>query len=105
MEEKNRKIWVKRGIYLPLAVFCLTFGITWKNQFCLGDVLLNAVGLPAWSQGTTGLHYPAIPAIAGTLLFFYLFASTTREPKKTMSNLLVGTVGLMWILSLLQRMI
>lgn len=105
MEEKNRKIWVKRGIYLPLAVFCLTFGITWKNQFCLGDVLLNAVGLPAWSQGTTGLHYPAIPTIAGTLLFFYLFASTTREPKKTMSNLLVGTVGLMWILSLLQRMI
>ena len=105
MDEKNRKIWVKRGIYLPLAVFCLTFGITWKNQFCLGDVLLNAVGLPAWSQGTTGLHYPAIPTIAGTLLFFYLFASTTREPKKTMSNLLVGTVGLMWILSLLQRMI
>lgn len=101
----DRKVWIRREIYLLLAVFCLAFGITWDNRFCLGDVLLNAVGLPAWSQGTTGLHYPAIPAIAGTLLFFYLFASTTREPKKTMSNLLVGTVGLAWILSLLQRMI
>ena len=103
MEEKNRKIWVKRGIYLPLAMFCLAFGITWKDRFCLGDIILNAVGLPAFSQGTQGLHYPAIPSLIGTLIFFYLFAATTKEPKKTMSNLMVGTVGLMWILSMLQR--
>ena len=99
----DRKIWIRRSIYLLLAAFCLAFGITWDNRFCLGDVLLNRVGFPAWSQGTQGLHYPAIPAIIGTLVFFYLFASTTRDSKKTMSNLIVGTVGLMWLLSLMQR--
>ena len=98
----DRKMWVRRGIYLLLAAFCLAFGFTLDNRFCLGDVILNAVGLPAWSQGTQGLHYPAVLALIGTPVFFYLFASTTKEPKKTMSNLLVGTVGLMWILSMLQ---
>ena len=100
----DRKIWIKRVINLLLAAFFLAFGITWDNRFCLGDVILGAVGLPAWSRGTTGLHYPAIFALIGTPVFFYLFASTTKNTKKTMSNLLVGTVALMWILSLLQRM-
>ena len=100
----DRKIWIKRVICLPLAAFFLAFGITWDNRFCLGDVILGAVGLPAWSRGTAGLHYPAIFALIGTPVFFYLFASTTKNTKKTMSNLLVGTVALMWILSLLQRM-
>ena len=99
-----RTIWIKRVTYLLLAVFFLAFGITWDNRFCLGDVILGAVGLPAWSQGTQGLHYPAIFALIGTPLFFYLFAATTKNPKKTMSNLIVGTVGLMWIISVLQRM-
>ena len=76
----DRKVWIRRGISLLLAIFCLAFGITWDNRFCLGDVILNAVGLPAWSQGTTGLHYPAIPAIAGTLLFFYLFYQPYYSP-------------------------
>lgn len=104
MEEKNRKIWIKRGICLLLAALCLAFGITWEKRFCLGDVILGAVGLPAWSQGTQGLHYPAIFALIGTPFFFYLFASTTKDTKKTMSNLIVGTVGLMWLLSILQRL-
>ena len=99
MEEKNRKIWVKRGIYLPLAVFCLAFGITWKDRFCLGDIILNAMGLPAFSQGTQGLHYPAIPSLIGTLIFFYLFAATTKEPKKTMSNLIVWTAATLAVLT------
>ena len=99
----DRKIWIRRSIYLLMAVFCLAFGITWKDRFCLGDVILNGMGLPAWSEGTQGFHYPAIPAIIGTLFFFYLFASTTGDRKKTMGNLLVGAVGLMWLLSLLQR--
>ena len=100
----DRKIWIRRSIYLLLAAFCLAFGMTWKDRFCLGDVILGSMGLPAWSQGTTGLHYPAIFALIGTPAFFYLFASTTKDTKKTMSNLIVGAVGLMWLLSLLQRM-
>ena len=93
------KIWMKRSIYLLLAAFCLAFGITWDNRFCLGDVILGAVGLPAWSQGTQGLHYPAIPALIGTLVFFYLFAATTKDAKKTMAYLILGTLLLVRLLS------
>ena len=100
----DRNIWIRRVTWLLLAAFFLAFGITWDNRFCLGDVILGAVGLPAWSRGTTGLHYPAISALIGTPLFFYLFAATTKNPKKSMSNLLVGTVALVWLLSMLQRM-
>ena len=99
MEEKNRNLLVKRIVCLLLAAFCLAFGITWDNRFCLGDVILGAVGLPAWSQGTTGLHYPAIPSLIGTLIFFYLFAATTKEPKKTMGNLIVWTVVVLAVLT------
>ena len=99
MEEKNRNVLVKRIVYLLLAVFSLAFGTTWKDKVCLGDIILNAVGLPAWSQGTTGLHYPAIVALIATPVFFYLFASTTKEPKKTMSNLIIWTVAALAILS------
>lgn len=104
MEEKNRKMWVVRSLYLLLAAFCLAFGITWKNRFCLGDMLLDMMGLPAWSKGTQGLHYPAIPSLIGTIVFFYLFSATTKNPKKTMGNLFVGTIVLMYVLSLLLRM-
>lgn len=100
----DRKIWIRRAIWLLLAALCLAIGISWENRFCLGDMLLGALGMPAWSQGTQGLHYPAIIALIGTPFFFWLFASTTRDRKKTMGNLLVGTVVLMWVLSLLQRM-
>lgn len=99
MEEKDGNVLVKRIVYLLLAGFSLAFGITWKDTFCLGDIILNAVGLPAWSQGTTGLHYPAIPSLIGTLIFFYLFASTTKDHKKTMSNLIVWTVVVLAVLT------
>ena len=90
---------IRRVTCLLLAAFFLAFGITWKNKFCLGDVILGAVGLPAWSKGTQGLHYPAIPALIGPLIFFYLFASTTKDTKKTMSKLLVWTVAALAVLS------
>ena len=99
MEENNRKTWVRRGIYLLLAAFCLAFGVTLKNKFCLGDVILNAMNLPAWSRGTQGFHYPAIPALAGTLIFFCLFAATTQKPKRTILYLYLGTVLVMRVLS------
>lgn len=95
----DRKVWIRRVAYLLLAAFCLAFGITWDNRFCLGDVILGAVGLPAWSKGTQGFHYPAIPALIGTLVFFYLFAATTKNSKKTMGNLLAWTVVALAVLS------
>lgn len=103
MEEKNRNTLIQRIVYLLLAALSLAFGITWPNRFCLGDEILGALGLPAWSKGAQGLHYPAIPSLIGTTVFFYLFSATTKNPKKAMGKLFVGTIVLMYILSLLFR--
>ena len=101
MEEKNRETLIKRVIYLVLAAVFLAFGITWDNRFCLGDVVLGALGLPAWSKGTQGFHYPAIPALIGPLVFFYLFAATTQDKSKTMAKLILGTIVASYLINAL----
>lgn len=51
----------KSAVAAALIIFGVVFGINWnKTGFCLGDLLLSPLGLPAWSQGTQGLHYPGI---------------------------------------------
>ena len=101
MKETDRKTLIKRIVYLLLAALFLVFGITWDNRFCLGDVILNAVGLPAWSKGTQGFHYPAIPAMIGSLVFFYLFAATTPDKSKTMAKLILGTIVVSYLINAL----
>jgi hypothetical protein len=50
---------------ISLILFAL--GVIWsaniKRQFCLGDIILNAIGLPAWSNGNSGNHYTIIYAL------------------------------------------
>ena len=102
MEKKT--LAVRCASLLGAAFFSIFGSNIGQRRFCLGDRIFDLLGIPAWSRGTQGLHYPAIIALIGTPFFFWLFASTTRDRKKTMGNLLVGTVALMWVLSLLQRM-
>ena len=56
MKHKKSRI---TAVLLILIGFAL--GVTWnKASFCIGDNLFAALGLPAWSNGTTGTHYPAV---------------------------------------------
>ena len=61
--------WVKRIISIIMIVLGIILGVTWnKNGLCIGDNLFSALGLPAWSYGTSfnrGTHYPAV---IGTIL-------------------------------------
>ena len=50
----------KRIIAVSLIILGLILGVTYKDGFCVGDNLFAASGLPAWSNGTTGTHYPAV---------------------------------------------
>ena len=94
-------LW-KRIISLLCSLFFFVFGANLgSNRFCLGDMILNRLGLPAWSKGTQGLHYPGIIALIGVTVSFYVFASTTKDSKKTMYKLLMGTVALMFLLSMI----
>ena len=71
----------KSVIAIVLIVFGVAFGVNWnKTGFCLGDQFLSFLGLPAWSQGTQGLHYPGI---IGSLLVLagIGLVNTTHTPK------------------------
>ena len=44
-----------------LMILGIVLGVTWNSTgLCVGDNIFLALGLPAWSNGTSGTHYPAI---------------------------------------------
>ena len=97
----KKNTW-KRILSAICAVFFFAFGCDLgETKFCLGDVILNKLGIPVWSRGTQGIHYPAIIGLIGLMAAFYVFASTTKDPKRTMGNLFLATVALLSLLSML----
>ena len=68
-----------------IAAFILTglglvLGVYWNSEkFCIGDELFSAWGLPIWSNGTTGTHYPAIAGIVLILIGTTLFNLAVTE--------------------------
>lgn len=56
--ERRGDIMKKTGWGTSSIVFLL-LGLLWMfniKDFCLGDYILNHVGLKAWTNGTTGYH-------------------------------------------------
>lgn len=96
----EKKTIMTRIISLLGAVFFVGFGSNIGDaRFCLGDRIFAMLGLPAWSEGTQGLHYPGVIGLAGAAFCFYLFASTTQKPSKTVANLILGTILLMYFVN------
>ena len=90
MNHKKRRI-----IAVLLIVVGVVLGVTWNNaRFCVGDNLFVALGLPAWSNGTTGTHYPAVVGSVIILVGIGLLNSTL-QPKAR--RLLWGIVILLLI--------
>ena len=88
------------------ALFFLIFGANLgPSRFCLGDWILNSVGLPAWSQGNQGLHYPGFISLVGLVVCFYFFSATTKDPRKTTAGLILGSIALMMILNFLLNLL
>ena len=57
---KEKKL-TTRIIAILMIASGVVLGVTWNSaKFCIGDNIFNALGLPAWSNGTNGAHYPAI---------------------------------------------
>lgn len=76
MEHKLRN----RILAVALIAAGLLMGITWNSaRFCLGDQLFAALGLPAWSNGTSGLHYPAVVGVGFLLTGGTVLNMTLRE--------------------------
>ena len=87
-------------------MFFLFFGANLgAGKFCLGDWILNGLGLPAWSQGTQGLHYPGIIALIGIVVSFCFFSATTKNPGKTIAWLILGSVVFLYAVNFLLNLL
>lgn len=106
MAKNNFRIIALRVFSVLLVLFSLAFGVTWgKNNFCLGDRVLASLGLPVWSNGTQGTHYPAIIALILLIGGMYLFAATTEKKIRTLRILIVGIIALVVLLNFLSFLV
>lgn len=64
MVETNKKIGLG-SLSILLWVFGIYFSLALGNQAAFGDRVLETIGLSAWSNGDTGIHY--------TILYSFLF--------------------------------
>lgn len=76
-----RILKVKLG-FGTLSVLLFALGsllmTTFKNGFCLGDVVLTSCGLPAWSNNNGGIHltlFYCLAFFAVSVIFGYKFKS------------------------------
>lgn len=76
----SKKLYTKRILAIAILALGLVFGVTLRgSRFCLGDRIFTAVGLPAWSNGTTGTHYPGILGLALILIGIGLMNTTLSK--------------------------
>lgn len=68
---------------VALSVCGALFGGTIRYfDFCLGDRVFSVLGLPAWTNGTTGTHYPALIGAILILAGMTLVNSTWQRSKR-----------------------
>lgn len=60
--QKNKELRIG-SISLILCILGILFSISYKS-FCIGDYILNGVGLSSWSNSGTGIHYTIFYSLA-----------------------------------------
>lgn len=84
-----------RIISILIIAVGVVLGVTWnKTRFCVGDNLFATLGLPAWSNGTTGTHYPAV---VGSVIIFVGIGLLNYTLQTKSRRLLWGIVILLLI--------
>ena len=78
-------------VMLALAWCC---NLSILNGKCLGDIILNVIGLQTWSNGTTGLH---ITIFWSLLLFIPAFFIAIRNKKDLFAKSAMWISGLFCI--------
>lgn len=90
MKKYDMKILSIRIVSVFLACFAIIFGGSWnRTGFCFGDSIFTSLGLPIWSNGISGTHYPAVIGIVLLFLSFFLFACTTEHKARTLRLIFV----------------
>ena len=90
---ENKKL-VNGIIAVALIAFGLVLGVNWGSaKVCFGDRIFLALGLPAWSKGTSGTHYPAIVGSCFILVGIGVFNSALQEKTRAW----IRTIGVLLV--------
>ena len=93
----EHKIFLKRVFSLTLIVMGILLGITWNSaKFCIGDLFFSALGLPAWSNGSSGAHYPAIAGSIFLLIGIAILNSTLEKKIRERIGLAIILLLAIW---------
>ena len=88
---------IKRISAVVLTVLGLLLGVTWNSKrLCLGDTLFHALGLPSWSNGNSGTHYPAIIGSVLILAGIGILNSTLNKRSRLWIGLAILLVLAAW---------
>lgn len=88
---------------MSLLLFAL--GVIWSaninRQFCLGDSILNAIGLPAWSNGNSGSHYTIIYALIfliPSIIVGYKFPNDLFAKTGKVASMILGWISILCLI-------
>lgn len=103
MESLKSKIG-RGSLSMILLAMGIGFSITFSNGMCIGDYVLKAFGLSAWSEGNTGIHYTLFYSMIFLLPAWYLGSRYHEDygaqTGKSMSLIFI-TLIIAWFLSCL----
>lgn len=75
-----KKSLSNRIVAVLLIISGIALGATWNSsKFCIGDHIFIVLGLPAWSNGTSGIHYPAVIGIFTVLIGIGVLNATLQK--------------------------
>lgn len=95
-EKKNWKSKIAGIILILLGCF---LGVnSRKTGYCYGDRVFEFLGLPAWSEGTTGTHYPGIIGIFMIIIGIGLISPQKKNMRIAMW---IAVVLLLFLINLL----
>ena len=80
---------------LLLCLLALLWGsnIGWLNNFCLGDFVLGLFGIPAWSNGTGGVHYTVFGTLILLIPAFFIGLQWKDDLFATAGKYISGIIG------------
>ena len=85
-----------------LSLLLTAMGIAWGftfNGLCIGDIVLDFIGLKAWSNGDTGIHYTIWYTLIFLIPAFLLGSKYKNHYGATSGKIISATIGAVLILS------